>query len=67
MVMGGVRAGAGLLFILSLIGANNASLIGMLSGFKIILTTLLAVILLKELTFIKRKLLASCVACIGVG
>lgn len=66
-VMGLVRGGAGLLFILSLVGANNASLIGALSGFKVILTTLLAAILLKELTFIKKKLLASCVACIGVG
>ncbi|MGB3023411.1 MAG: EamA family transporter [Candidatus Saccharimonadales bacterium] len=67
VVMGIVRAGAGLLFILSMIGANNASLVGMLSGFKIILTTLLAAILLKEVTFIKRKLLASCIACVGVG
>lgn len=67
LVMGGVRGGAGLLFILSLVGANNASLIGMLSGFKIILTTILAAILFKELTFIKRKLLASCIACVGVG
>lgn len=66
-LMGFVRGGAGLLFILSLVGANNASLVGVLSGFKIILTTLLAAILLKELTFIKRKLLASFIACVGVG
>lgn len=67
LVMGLVRAGAGLLFILSLVAANNASLIGMLSGAKVILTTLLAAILLKELTFIKKKVLASCIACLGVG
>lgn len=66
-IMGLVRGGAGLLFILSLVGANNASLIGMLSGFKIILTTILAAILLKELKFIRRKLIAASIASVGVG
>lgn len=67
VLMGIVRAGAGLLFILAMLGANNASLIGVLSGLKIIITTLLAVILLKEVTFIQRKVVASMVAFTGIG
>jgi uncharacterized membrane protein len=67
MIMGSVRAGAGLLFVLALVGANNASLIGVLSGLKIILTAILGAILLKEVMFIKRKLLAAVIASIGVG
>lgn len=67
LIMGLVRGGAGLLFILSLVGADNASLIGTLSGFKIILTTILAAILLRELKFIKRKLVAASIASVGVG
>lgn len=65
--MGVVRGGSGLLFIVSLVSANNASLVGMLTGLKIIITTVLGAILLKEVTFIKRKVLASCIACVGVG
>jgi drug/metabolite transporter (DMT)-like permease len=41
ILLGAIRAGAGLLFIVSLVKSNNASLIGVLSGFKIVLTTLL--------------------------
>ncbi len=67
LVMGLVRGGAGLLFVLAVVGADNVSLIGMLSGFKIILTTILGAILLKELTFIKRKAIASVIACVAVG
>lgn len=67
IIMGLTRAGAGLLFILSLVLANNASLIGVLSGLKIILTTILAAILLKEVMLMKRKIVASVIAFFGVG
>lgn len=65
--LGLIRAGAGLLFLSSMVAADNASLIGMLSGFKIILTTILAAIMLKEVMFIKRKIYASIIATAGVG
>lgn len=66
-LMGFVRGGAGILFVVSLVKADNASLIGVMSGVKIILTTILAAILLKELMFIKRKIVAAVIASIGVG
>jgi drug/metabolite transporter (DMT)-like permease len=65
--MGLVRGGAGLLFIAALIAANNASLIGMLSGFKIVLTAILAAVLLKETAYIRRKLLMAFVSMVGIG
>lgn len=65
--LGLIRAGAGLLFLVSMVAADNASLIGVLSGFKIILTTILAAIILKEVMFMKRKIFASIIATVGVG
>lgn len=65
--LGMVRGGAGLLFVLAIVGSQNASLIGMLSGFKIVLTAILAAIILRETSFISRKLIAACIACMGVG
>lgn len=51
----------------SLVKADNASLIGMMSGLKIVLTAILAAIILKELTFIRRKIVAAIIASVGVG
>ncbi len=67
MLMGLVRGAAGLLFVLSLVLANNASLVGALSGLKIILATILAAIFLHETQLMPRKLLAATIAFIGVG
>lgn len=65
--MGLVRGGAGLLFILSLIGLNNASLVGALSGLKVIITTILAVVILRETRLLKYKIQAGLVAVVGTG
>jgi drug/metabolite transporter (DMT)-like permease len=65
--MGLTRAGAGLLFVIALVMADNASLIGMMSGLKIIITAILAGIFLRETQFMGRKLAAAVVAFVGVG
>lgn len=62
-----IRGSAGLLFIISLVKANNASLISVLSGFKVVIATALSVIFLKERTLLSRKLVASLAAVLGVA
>lgn len=67
VAMGLVRGMAGLLFIVSLVIVNNLSLVGMLSGLKVVMTAILAAIILKELMFIRRKLLAAFISLVGAG
>ena len=66
ILMGLVRVGGGLLFVASLVLADNASLVGSLSGLKIILTAFLAAWFLHETQFMRRKVIAACVAFVGV-
>ncbi len=61
------RAVAGLLFLISLVAANNSSLISVASGFKVILTALLAALFLNETRLLKRKLLAAFISVIGIA
>jgi hypothetical protein len=65
--LGVVRAGAGLLFVIALVMADNASLVGVLSGLKIIITAILAGVFLHETQLMGRKLVAAMVAFVGVG
>ncbi len=67
LLAGVVRGGAGLLFIISLVKANNASLISVLSGFKVVLTTLAGAIFLHETKLLTRKYAASIVAMAGIA
>lgn len=66
--LAGVARGlAGILFIISMVSANNASLISVLSGFKVVLSALLAAIILKETKFLKVKITAGIIACGGIA
>jgi drug/metabolite transporter (DMT)-like permease len=62
-----MRGAAGLLFIISLVKSNNASLVSVLSGFKVVLTAIWAAIILHERKLLGRKLVASLLAMLGIA
>jgi drug/metabolite transporter (DMT)-like permease len=62
-----IRGLGGLLFIISLVKANNASLVSVLSGLKVVFTAILAAIILRERKMLGRKLLASLLAVLGIA
>jgi hypothetical protein len=67
IVLAGVsRAGVGFFFVLALVAADNASLVGATGGLKIVLTAVLAGIILRETQYMPRKLVASLIAFVGV-
>ncbi len=61
------RGLAGLLFLYTMINANNASLVSVLSGFKVIIAALIAAMFLGETEFMRYKLMAAVVAFLGVA
>jgi drug/metabolite transporter (DMT)-like permease len=62
-----IRTFSGLLFIISLIAADNLALISVWSGLKVVIAAVLAIYLLKEKDHINRKLKAAVLAAIGIA